>query len=184
MPTRNGLAALAISLPLLVLVGVADATQPAAETDTEYTARAMSAAPPEVAHNATIVRMTKGAMETLRKGTNEYTCMVGISGPMCMAPVAMEWVYAWHKHTTPPSALGFIYMLNGDTGMSNTDPWATKPTPGNHWVVTGPHIMMVGLGVKRMKFPRTLDPDPTKPYVMWPGTPYEHVMVPLNRNSH
>ncbi len=38
----------------------------------------------------------------------------------------------------------------------------------HHWVVTGPHIMMVGLGVKRVTFPPTLDPDPTKPYVMWP----------------
>jgi hypothetical protein len=183
MPTRRELAALAISLPLLALAGVADAERPAAETDTEYTARAMTAAPPEVAHDATIVRMMKGAAETLKKGTNEYTCVVGTAGPMCMAPIAMEWVYAWQKHTPPPNALGFIYMLNGDTGMSNTDPWATKPTPGNHWVVTGPHIMMVGLGVKRMTFPRALDPDPTKPYVMWSGTPYEHVMVPLNRNS-
>ena len=28
-------------------------------------------------------------------------------------------------------------------------------------------------------FPRTPDPDPTKPYVMWSGTPYEHVMIPM-----
>jgi len=41
-------------------------------------------------------------------------------------------------------------MLNGDAGMSNTDPLATKPAPGNHWVKTGPHVMMVGLAVKKM----------------------------------
>jgi hypothetical protein len=28
-------------------------------------------------------------------------------------------------------------------------------------------------------YPKTADPDPTKPYVMWPGTPYEHVMIPV-----
>ena len=57
MPTRTKLAALAISLPLLALVGVAGAQQPAGDTDTDYAARAMTAAPPEVAHNATIVRL-------------------------------------------------------------------------------------------------------------------------------
>lgn len=67
-------------------------------------------------------------------------------------------------------------MLNGDTGMSNTDPWATKPAPGNNWIKTGPHVMMAALVVKKMAgFPRRPDPDPTKPYVMWSGTPYEHV---------
>jgi hypothetical protein len=23
------------------------------------------------------------------------------------------------------------------------------------------------------------DADPTKPYVMWPGSPYEHLMIPV-----
>jgi hypothetical protein len=143
----------------------------------------MTAAPPEVAHDATIVRMISGSVQTLKKGDNEYTCMVGNAGPMCMGPIAMEWVQAWQNHTLPPNQLGFIYMLNGDTGRSDTDPWATKPAPGNHWVRTGPHVMMVGLPVKRMTFPRTPDPDPTKPYVVWSGTLYEHVVLPLSQNS-
>jgi hypothetical protein len=183
MPTRAKLAALAISLPLLALVGVAGAQQPAGDTDTDYAARAMTAAPPEVAHNATIVRLMNGAVQTLKKGDNEYTCMVGNEGPMCMGQIAMEWVHAWQNRTLPPNALGFIYMLDGDTGMSTTDPWATKSAPGNHWVKTGPHVMMVGLPVKRMTFPRTPDPDLTKPHVVWSGTPYEHVVLPLTRNS-
>jgi hypothetical protein len=111
-------------------------------------------------------------MQTLKKGTNEFTCMVANTGPMCMGPNAMEWAHAWQTHTRSPDKLGFIYMLNGDTGESNTDPWATKQAPGNHWVKTGPHVMIVGLGVKHMAgFPRRPDPDPTKPYVMWAGTP-------------
>ena len=76
--------------------------------------------------------------------------MVTNAGAMCMGPIAMEWAHAWQNHTPPPYALGFIYMLNGDAGMSNTDPLATKPAPGNHWVKTGPHVMMVGLAVKKM----------------------------------
>ncbi len=183
MPTIDKLAAAAIGLSLLAFVGVADAQQPSGGPDVEYTASAMTAAPPEVAHEATIVRMVSGAMQTVKKGTNEYTCMVETAGPICMGPIALEWVRAWHNHTSPPKALGFIYMLNGDTGMSNTDPWATKPAPGNHWVKTGPHVMVVGLAVKKMAFSRTPDPDPTKPYVMWSGTPYEHVMLPLNLSS-
>ena len=184
MPLRDKLASLAIGLPLLALAGAANTQQPAGDADAEYTARAMTAAQPEVAYDATIVRMVNGAMQTLKKGTNEYTCMVENTGPMCMGPIAMEWAHAWQTRTHPPDQLGFIYMLNGDTGMSNTDPWATKPTPSNHWIKTGAHIMMVGSPVKKMRgFPRTPDPDPTKPYVMWSGTPYEHVMIPMNPNS-
>ena len=181
MPARNTFANLAIGLPLLALASVAHAQQPAGGTDAEYMARAMTAAPPEIVQNATIVRTVNGAMQTLKKGTNEFTCMVANTGPMCMAPTAMDWVRAWQTHTPPPGKLGFIYMLNGDTGMSNTDPWATIQKPGNHWVKTGPHVMVVGSGVKKMAgFPRRPDPDPTKPYVMWPGTPYEHLMLPVN----
>ena len=97
MPTRTKLAALAISLPLFALVGVAGAQQPAGDTDTDYAALAMTAAPPEVAHDATIVRLMNGAVQTLKKGDNEYTCMVGNEGPMCMGPIAMEWVRAWQS---------------------------------------------------------------------------------------
>ncbi len=184
MHARDKLASLAIGLPLLLaLAGVADAQQLARGGDTEYAARATTAGPPEVVHDATIVRMVNGAVQTLKKGTNEYTCLVMNVGPMCMGPIAMEWVQAWQTHTQPPEQLGFVYMLNGDTGMSNTDPWATKPERGNHWVKTGAHVMIVGPGVEKMAgFPRTPDPDPTKPYVMWPGTPYEHLVLPVDRN--
>jgi hypothetical protein len=184
VPTHNKLASLAIGLPLLALAGVADAQQPAGGADAEYTARAMTAGPPEIVHDATIMRTVNGVMLTVKKGTNEYTCMVMNIGPMCMGPIAMEWVSAWQTHTPPPDKLGFVYMLNGDTGMSNTDPWAPKQEHGNHWVKTGPHVMVVGSDVQKMTgFPRTLDPDPTKPYVMWPGTPYEHLMLPVGRFS-
>ena len=28
-------------------------------------------------------------------------------------------------------------------------------------------------------YPKLPDPDTTAPYVMWPGTPYQHLMVPV-----
>ena len=180
MPVRAKFASLAIGLPLLALASAATSQLLTGGADSEYVARAMTAAPPDIAQDATIVRMVNGAMQTVKKGTNEFTRMVANTGPMCMARIAMEWAHAWQTHTPPPDKLGFIYMLNGDTGMSNIDPWATKPTPGNHWVKTDAHIMMVGSAVRMMTgFPRTPDPDPTKPYVMWSGTPYEHVMIPM-----
>jgi len=181
MTVRNKLASLAIGLPLLAFAGIpADAQQSAGGADAEYMARAMAAAPSDIVRDATIVRMVNGAMQTLKIGTNEFTCMVANNGPMCAAPIGMEWAHAWQTRAPPPNKLGFIYMLNGDRGMSNTDPWATRPLPGNHWVMTGPHVMMVGLPVMKMSFPRMPDPDRTNPYVMWSGTLYEHVMLPLN----
>jgi hypothetical protein len=70
-------------------------------------------------------------------------------------------------------------MLAGDEGASNTDPKATKKTADNHWVVTGPHIMVTGAQAKSLGYTETTDPDPNQPYMMWAGTPYEHAMVPV-----
>lgn len=49
------------------------------------------------------------------------------------------------SHKEPASGkVGFMYMLSGGTDASNTDPYATKPAAGNHWVKTGPHTMNKG----------------------------------------
>jgi hypothetical protein len=43
---------------------------------------------------------------------------------------AMEWGTAWMNHKEPPAnKVGFMYMLRGDGGASNTDPYATKEEP-------------------------------------------------------
>jgi hypothetical protein len=34
------------------------------------------------------------------------------------------------------------WVLKGDKGASNTDPFATEPTASNQWVVSPPHIMV------------------------------------------
>jgi hypothetical protein len=94
---------------------------------------------------------------------------------------AMEWVGAWVAHKPPPSnKVGFMYMLAGGTDGSNTDPYATKPEAGNHWIKTGPHIMIVGGDASFYdSYPKGADPDTSQPYVMWAGTPYQHLMAPV-----
>jgi len=38
--------------------------------------------------------------------------------------------------------VGIGYMLRGDQGASNTDPFATGKTATNNWVVSPAHIMV------------------------------------------
>jgi hypothetical protein len=153
---------------------------PNAPSDQDYLKRVMRAAPPQIVRQATVVRMNGSSTRTLQKGTNEWTCMEASGDPMCLDPNAMEWAHAWQTHGPAPDKTGFIYMLAGDTGGSNTDPYATEKKADNHWIETGSHVMIVGVAAKDMKgYPRTADADPTKPYVMWPDTPYEHLMIPV-----
>jgi uncharacterized protein YgiM (DUF1202 family) len=149
-------------------------------SDTAYTAQALSAAPKAIAREAGVVRMdADGKMKTLRESKNGFTCMIIATDKMCNDANSMEFFGAMLKKQTPTDKLGISYMLTGDQGASNTDPTATKKTADNHWVVTGPHIMVTGTASKTLGYPETADADPTKPFMMWAGTPYEHAMVPV-----
>ena len=156
-------------------------------SDQKMIKSAMLAAPKKVSAKATIVAMgADGKMRTLREGTNGFTCMPDNPAtpgpdPMCMDKAAWEWAGAWMGHKTPASGkVGFMYMLSGGTDASNTDPYATKPSAKNHWIKTGPHIMVVGAEASFYDmYPKSADPDTSVPYVMWAGTPYQHLMVPV-----
>jgi hypothetical protein len=170
------------------LTGSAWAEQPkAAPTDAQLIASAMSAAPAKVASGASIVAMeANGTMRTVRKGTNAFTCMPDNPvtpgpDPMCMDKNAMDWAHAWMSHQPPtPGQVGFMYMLAGGTDASNTDPYAVKPEASNHWIKTGPHVMIVGADASFYDgYPKSADPDTSVPYVMWAGTPYQHLMAPI-----
>ena len=148
--------------------------------DAAYIAKALSAVPPAVAKGAGVARLDKdGNAQTLRESKNGFTCMVMLGNVMCADANSMAFFDAVMKKQTPPDKLGITYMLRGDQGASNTDPSATKKTADNHWVVTGPHMMIVGAGVKDLGLPNSADADPTKPYLMWPNTPYAHAMIPV-----
>lgn len=153
-------------------------------TDTDYIAQALSAAPNAVAKNAAVARMDKnGTMRTLRKGSNGFTCMIVGTDKMCNDANSMEFINAMMHHAPPPNKVGISYMLAGDKGASNTDPYATGKTAGNHWVYTGPHIMIFGPPSKSLGYSRAKDPDPNLPYMMWAGTPYEHAMIPVGSSK-
>jgi hypothetical protein len=155
----------------------------AAPADADAIKKATAGAPASIGKNATIVAMDeKMNMRTIRKGTNGFTCMVAGPGPdaMCADENAMAWLDAYMNKKDPPKdKIGFVYMLAGDNGASNTDPFAEKATPTNNWVKTGPHVMIVGGKGMTAAYPHDAKADPTRPYVMWPGTPYEHVMLPV-----
>jgi hypothetical protein len=149
-------------------------------------ASAESAAPASIAQAASIVTVSSdGKMTTLRQGKNGWTCMPDAPDtpgpdPMCMDANAAKWAAAWMGHKPPPEGTtGVMYMLEGGTDASNTDPYATKPTAENAWIKTGPHIMIVGSSAVLAGHPSGAKPDTSVPYVMWAGTPYAHLMVPM-----
>jgi hypothetical protein len=160
------------------MAGMAPASDPIAS--------AQSAAPSAISSKAAIVSFTdKGPMTTLRKGTNGWTCMPDAPDtpgpdPMCFDANAGKWAEAWISHKPPPAgAVGVMYMLEGGTDASNVDPYAKKPTATNAWIKTGPHIMIVGSKEVLAGYPSGATPDTAAPYVMWAGTPYAHLMVPV-----
>ncbi|MDR7101248.1 hypothetical protein [Croceicoccus sp. BE223] len=159
-------------------------TVPATTDHSDPIASAMSAAPAAVGRNATIVAMADdGSMKTLREGSNGWTCMPDSPAtpgpdPMCMDANALKWGMAWMSHGEPPAETpGFMYMLEGGTDASNTDPYATKPD--GDWIKTGPHVMIVGSMKALAGYPSGPNPDTSVPYVMWAGTPYAHLMIPV-----
>ena len=179
--------ALAVFSVLAMTTQVQAADAKKGPSDKQLIASAMKAAPAKVAKDATIIAMeADGKMRTLRKGTNGFTCMPDNPAtpgpdPMCMDKNSVEWVMAWVEHKPPPAGkVGLMYMLAGGTDASNTDPYATKPAPNNNWVKTGPHVMVVGADASFYdSYPKGAKPDTSVPYVMWAGTPYQHLMIPI-----
>jgi hypothetical protein len=149
-----------------------------------YIAKTLTAAPEAVSKNATIVRVndTFDITETLQKGTNNFTCGIepDSGNPFCADEYSMRWYKAAYSNGEPPPGFGLAYMQGGDTGVSNHDPAATDHS---HWVEAPQHIMLLGPGVKELaaSYPRTLDPDPMQPFVMFPGHKLEHLMIPVDR---
>jgi hypothetical protein len=166
-----------------VIVYAQRARKPAAPrlTNAQKIALAMSAGPTEIAKNATIIDMTDMSKpKQLRAGTNGWVCYAMIDEPMCLDKEWQKWAQAWmSKGELKIDGTGIGYMLRGDKGASNTDPYATGPTADNQWVVAPSHIMVLYQDPKMLDAYPT-DPKSGGPWVMWKGTPYAHVMVPVS----
>jgi hypothetical protein len=178
MPQRKRLAAV-VSVPLLSIAVVSAAQTP--QSKEAKIARAMQAAPESISKNATIVD-TDGTV--LRSGSNGWHChpimAPGSEHPMCNDDVWMRFMTAYGtKADFKTDRVGISYMLAGDDPTNNADPFDDgKRDPGEVWVTEGPHLMIV---VPDAKMLEGISDDPTNggPYVMFKGTTYAHIMVPV-----
>ena len=111
--------------------------------------RALLSGPDSVTREATVAEMdAQGKMTVLRPGTNQWVCVPGnenIIGQadMCADPMGMRWMLDVMAKKPKPSNTepGLIYMLNGATQHSYTDPFdRTSPAIpiGPHWMILWP----------------------------------------------
>lgn len=140
--------------------------------------KARSAAPAMVSADATI--MYRG--EVLVKGTNGWVClpetMPDDNAPMCNDAVWMEMMGAvGAKAPFTASKMGFSYMLQGDGGVSNSNPYHADHMNAADFIKEGPHLMIIvpKAALKGI----TNDPHAGGPYVMWGDTDYAHIMIPV-----
>ena len=140
---------------------------------------ALSATTAEMAKGATVVDWENNV---LKEGDNGWTCFPTPpeieTGPMCVDEPWLAWADGWiNKKEVNITRLGISYMLAGDSGASNSDPYATEET--DDWVVVGAHLMIIVPDASMLEGIPT-DPENGGPWVMWKGTPYAHVMVPVD----
>jgi hypothetical protein len=181
------LSAAVLSLPLAAIAADAQNKEAPKLSDDQLIASALSAAPAGVAKRAKVVAMdANGGMRTLREGSNGFTCMPDEPttpgpDPMCADKASLGFLHALMTHAAPTTGhTGMMYMLEGGTDASNTDPYSKKPSASDHWIKTGPHLMIAGADPAFYDaYPKQADPDTSQPYVMWAGTPYQHLMVPV-----
>jgi len=150
-------------------------------------ANAVSAAPTVIGKDATILDWPTeegGPMIVLREGTNGWTCITDWpaspgNDPMCIDDMFTVWNDALGAGAPlTVDRPGVAYMLAGGSDASNTDPFAMAPAAGEEWISTPAHVMLLSPGgFDAANFATT--PKQDEPYIMWDGTPYEHLMVPV-----
>ena len=181
-------ASLVVLLAGMVAVGLTHAAPVASQDDADAKIeQAMSAAPASIGADATIYDLNvddAGNFIVLREGTNGWSCFPDAPGtpsldPMCLDQTWMNWLAALIAQKAPDTKVpGPAYMLQGGSDASNTDPYATEPAAGDEWVSSPPHVMLLLPGeLDQSVF--TTDHASGGPYIMWAGTPYEHIMMPV-----
>jgi len=181
---RRRLVAMLLTLGIL---GCVPALHAQPQTTEEKIKSAMSAGPPAIAKDATILDDVDVAKaKVLKPGTNGWTCPPDDPGtlgndPQCLDKNGLAWWTALMAHTAPQlTAPGIDYMLQGGSDASNTDPFASQPPAGQQWVNSPAHVMFIP-GPGQILDPTNFSTDPTSggPWIMFPGTPYAHLMVPM-----
>ena len=159
----------------------------AAPSVEERIANAVSAAPAVVGKDATILDWPTeegGPMVVLQEGTNGWTCITDWAVTPANDPACLDDMFTvWNDAIAAGAPLtvdrpGVAYMLAGGGDPSNTDPFAMAPAAGEDWIITPAHVMLLSPGgFDAADFSTT--PKQDEPYIMWDGSPYEHLMVPV-----
>ena len=166
-------------------------------TSKEWRIWAYSSAAPSFLGQRALVIDAGG--DTLRMGDNGWTCMPGnprgISNPkagwknaheamsVCADAASMAWMQAWMAGTKPQLERdGFMWMLHGDMGDDNTTPMVMTKSDAadpSQWIESGPHLMLMP---KNLESLANFTDDFTRgePYVMFPGSDYAHLMIPVD----
>ncbi|HXV68641.1 MAG TPA: hypothetical protein VD738_06915 [Nitrospira sp.] len=172
--------AAAVTLPFQPAFGEGGARRDVVRHAAESAAE--SAAPASLSKHATIMDREG---KVLRKGTNGWMCLPDDpntpgTDPMCMNEPWIDFMEAVKNKRTPAyTQVGIAYMLQGDRPVSNTDPYAKEPKPGEDWVEgLGAHIMVLVPDAAAMNNVST-DSKNGGPWVMWADTPYAHLMIPI-----
>ena len=173
-----------------VAVGLARSGRVAGQNEADAQTKiedAMRAAPSSISAEAAILDYemdAAGHFVVLREGSNGWSCFPDTPGtpsddPMCLDQTWLDWMDAYMAGKAPETKVpGLAYMLQGGTDASNTDPFATEPAPGEEWVTSPPHVMIILPG----KLDQTVfstDHHAGQPWIMFAGTPYEHIMMPV-----
>lgn len=183
------LLSLLVSMVGLVAASLTQSSPASGQDDVDgKIAQGMSAAPASIAKDATIYDLNvddQGNFIVLREGSNGWSCFPDAPGtpsldPMCLDATWMNWLGALIAQKDPETKVpGLAYMLQGGSDASNTDPYATEPAEGDEWVSSPPHVMLLLPGELDQSVFST-DHASGGPYIMWAGTPYEHIMMPVS----
>ena len=146
-------------------------------------AAAESAAPASLSKHATILNRDG---QVVRIGSNGWMCLpddpnTAGTDSICMNESWRNFMDTLKNKKKPTyTQVGIAYMLQGDRPVSNTDPYATEPKPGDDWVdQLGAHIMVLVPDADTLKSVPT-NPRNGGPWIMWAGTPYAHLMIPID----
>ena len=150
-----------------------------------------TSAPNFIGNFATVI---SASGEVLREGSNGWTCLPFIAmpkmgfktkneaAPACADQNAMAWANAYLSQTEPKLENdGWIWMLHGDTGVDNFRPYSEgdeKNTDPKDWIYSGAHLMLMPKDPNSLGS-QTTDFTTGAPYVMMKGTPYVHLMIPV-----
>ncbi len=177
--SRGILATLFLFFPFIMTLVISGASR----ADEMKIKSALSAGPNSLTKNAA-VQDWDGTV--LREGSNGWTCLPDIpdnggTDPWCLDATWLSFIKAMQTNTEPPSKeLGIGYMLAGDAPVSNIDPSAKAKTDDNVWVDGLKSHLMVSVPDVAMIDGFSDDPFNGGPWVMWAGTPYVHLMVPID----